>query len=80
MLYPRVLEDIANQLDEDYYILPSSIHEIIILPASCCMEYSDIDEMIVEINETQVSEEDTLSDHAYYYCRKDCQLLCRHSN
>lgn len=75
MLYSRVLEDIGNQLGEDYYILPSSIHEIIILPTSCCMGYGDIDEMIVEINETQVSEEDMLSDHAYYYCRRDCRLL-----
>lgn len=75
MLYTRVLEDIGNQLNEDYYILPSSIHEIIILPASCTMGQEEIDDMIVEINETQVSEEDMLSDHAYYYCRKDCRLL-----
>lgn len=75
MLYTQVLEDIGNQLDEDYYILPSSIHEIIILPVSCTMGLEEINDMIVEINETQVSEEDMLSEHAYYYCREKNQLL-----
>lgn len=75
MLYTRVLEDIGNQLNEDYYILPSSIHEVIILPVSCTMGQEEINEMIVEINETQVSEEDVLSDHAYYYSRANNRLL-----
>ncbi len=75
MLYERVLEDIGNQLNEDFYILPSSIHEVIILPASSCLNHDELSEMVVEINETQVSEEDVLSDHAYYYSRKDNCIL-----
>lgn len=71
ILYDRVLEDIGNQLHEDFYILPSSIHEVIILPVSCDLTSGSLDEMIIDINETQVSEEDVLSDHAYYYCRED---------
>jgi len=75
MLYERVLEDIGNQLNEDFYILPSSIHEVIILPASSCLNHDELSEMVVEINETQVSEEDVLSDHAYYYSRKENRIL-----
>lgn len=75
MLYERVLEDIGNQLNEDYFILPSSIHEVIILPSSCCLSHDELDEMIMEINDTQISEEDVLSDHAYYYSRKEKKLL-----
>lgn len=75
ILYERVLEDIGNQLNEDFYILPSSIHEVIILPVSCCLSHDELSEMIVEINETQVSEEDMLSDHAYYYNRENNRLL-----
>ena len=71
MLYDRVLEDIGNQINEDFYILPSSIHEVIILPVSCSLNHRDLSEMIVEINETQVSDEDILSDHAYYFSRED---------
>lgn len=75
ILYDRVLEDIGNQLNEDFYVLPSSIHETIILPASYHIRDFDLDEMIVEINATQVSAEETLSDHAYYYSRKESKLL-----
>ena len=75
ILYDRVLEDIGNQLNEDYYVLPSSIHEMIILPVSCLSDQMDLDSMITEINETQVSEEEVLSDHAYYFSRKENRLL-----
>lgn len=75
MLYEQVLEDIGNQLNEDYYILPSSIHEIIILPSSCYLTHEELDDMITEINDTQISEEDVLSEHAYYYSRKERKLL-----
>lgn len=71
ILYDRVLEDIGNQLNEDFYILPSSIHEVIILPISHNLNQEDLNEMIVEINETQVSKEDILSNHAYYYSREN---------
>ncbi|MBQ8559267.1 MAG: hypothetical protein IJ439_04710 [Tyzzerella sp.] len=75
MLYDRVLEDIANQIDEDFYILPSSIHEVIILPVSCSPSLAEINDMIVEINETQVTEEEVLSDHAYFYSKNERRLL-----
>jgi len=75
ILYNRVLEDIGNQLNEDFYILPSSIHEVIILPISFKPESIELNEMIKEINKTQVSEEEVLSDHAYYYSRKEYRLL-----
>lgn len=67
ILYNHVLEDIGNQLDEDFYILPSSIHETIILPARFSPAKSSLDEMIEEINLTQLDEEEILSNRAYYY-------------
>lgn len=75
ILYNRVLEDIGNQLNEDFYILPSSIHETIVLPVSNSNNKEQLDEMIAEINKTQVADEDVLSDHAYYYSRKENRLL-----
>lgn len=75
ILYDRVLEDIGNLINEDFFILPSSIHETIILPVSCEMSKESLSEMVVEINETQVSEEDVLSDHAYYFCRKHNKII-----
>lgn len=75
ILYKHVLEDIANQLNEDFYILPSSIHEVIILPVSKLPEQLELNEMIMEINETQVSQEELLSDHAYFYSKEARKIL-----
>lgn len=74
ILYNDILEQISGQLGESFYILPSSIHEVIIVPESQCPTKEDLDSMIVEINETQVDEEEVLSDHVYYYDCKKMQL------
>lgn len=70
ILYDGVLEKIGKQLEENYYILPSSIHEIIIVPESKSPTRENLNDMVVEINETQVDVEEVLSDHVYYY---DCE-------
>lgn len=75
ILYNDVLENIGKILNDDYYILPSSIHEVIILPVKHACPQRDLNEMIVEINNTQVDEEEILSDHAYYYSRRLKRLL-----
>lgn len=67
ILYPGQLEEIALALGEDFYILPSSIHEVIILPVSQSVSKEELNAMITEINDTQVEEEEVLSNHAYYY-------------
>lgn len=77
MIYPHVLEMIGNMLQEDFYILPSSVHEVIIVPESRGLESDEMDEMVVEINETQVEPEEVLSDHAYFYQREGKRLMLR---
>ena len=69
MFYPHVLEMIGEILKEDFYILPSSIHEMIILPKSREIAKEELDAMIQDINHTQVDTEEVLSDHAYLYER-----------
>lgn len=75
ILYENVLFHIGNFLKENYYILPSSIHEVIIIPESQAPCKETLNEMILEINETQVEIEDVLSDHVYYYNREQKQLV-----
>ena len=67
MFYPHVLEMIGEILKEDYYILPSSVHEVIILPKSRGIPKEDLDSMICQINQTHVGAEEVLSDHAYLF-------------
>lgn len=76
--YDEVLYLIGEQLGENYFVLPSSIHEVIIVPESASPGYSDLNEMIREINQTQVAEEEVLGDHAYYYdcAKKELRACC----
>lgn len=67
MAYPNVLAQIGALVGENYYILPSSVHEVMIVPQSKSVEPKELNEMICEINETQVEEEEVLGNHAYYY-------------
>lgn len=67
MIYPHVLEMVGEVIGEDFYVLPSSVHEVIIVPESYSMEQSEMDAMVTEINETQVADEEVLSNHAYFY-------------
>lgn len=67
MIYPGVLDSIGKALGTDYYILPSSIHEVIILPVNVCENTYNINSMIRSINEEMLSKEEILSDHAYLY-------------
>lgn len=71
MLYPDLLGDFADELESDFYIIPSSIHECLLLPAEKSVDAEEIKAMIKEINETQVKEEDILSDSLYFYDREN---------
>lgn len=70
ILYPKRLEMIALYLKENFYILPSSVHETIILPESEAIPVDELNAVIQEVNSTQLSEEEYLSDRAYYYDRE----------
>ena len=67
VFYPEVLSSIGNAVQTDYYILPSSIHECIILPASSGYSREELEEIVRQVNEAQVPEQEILSNHVYFY-------------
>jgi hypothetical protein len=71
ILYPNLLDSIADKLTCDFYLIPSSIHEFLILPVLPGTCIQDLNAMIHEVNSTQVEEEEILSDHAYFYSRSE---------
>ncbi len=75
MVYPHVLEMVADMLKEDFYVLPSSVHEVIVVPKSKGIDEKEMNAMIVEINATQLEPEDVLSDHAYFYDVREHKLM-----
>ena len=71
MLYDGLLEEMAKKLDSDLYIIPSSIHEVLIVPATAEMTTEEFNQMICEVNNTQLEPEEVLSDHLYFYIREE---------
>ena len=70
MVYDSVLSDVGEKLGEDYYILPSSIHECIVIPKKEEIDPEELKIMVREINATQVQPEEVLSDEIYQYERR----------
>ncbi len=68
------LKEYGDILGGDYYIIPSSVHEIILL-AKDPDRYCDINDMIREVNANSLGPDDVLSDHAYMYSIKDEVLI-----
>lgn len=67
MLYEGVIEMFAQQLQKDVYILPSSVHEVLLVPAAEELCPEELTDMVQEINMTQIPIEEVLSDHVYKY-------------
>lgn len=67
MLYPEVLERMCGLFPEGYYILPSSIHDLVIIPKSVGMEPGELGAMVRDINKAAVMREEVLSDRIYEY-------------
>ena len=74
VFYPDILKDIARQLGDDLFILPSSVHEVIVLPAKMAPEKAFLRELVHEVNQNEVAEDEVLSDNIYYFSREDGEL------
>ena len=71
MIYDNVLMRFSEEVGSDVIILPSSVHEVILVPRSDDFSCSELNDMIVSVNTTELKSEDVLSDHAYIYLRTD---------
>ncbi len=70
MLYDGLIRNFANDIEANLFIIPSSIHELILLPVKGHMRPDDIREMIDEVNITKVQPNEVLGDNVYLYSRK----------
>lgn len=66
-----IMDKIAEQLGCDFVIIPSSIHEVIILKVENTTNVDDLKEMIGDVNNTELDPKEVLSDHPYIYSRKN---------
>lgn len=75
MLYPNLIQDFAEAIQSSFYIIPSSIHELLLLPTEHLEESEEIKHMIREINDTQVSVEEILSYSLYLYDKEEQRII-----
>ena len=71
ILYRDLLKSISQKLNSDFYILPSSVHEVLLLPSGDNSSIKEFSGIVKDVNDLAVADEEVLSGHAYYYSRKD---------
>jgi hypothetical protein len=70
ILYDGLLEQIAKELNSSFVVIPSSVHEVLIVPVQNKKELKIYSNMVLEVNATQLPKDEILSNHAYYYSKK----------
>ena len=65
--YPHFMEMAAERVGGDFFILPSSVHEVLLVPDNGEMEWKELENMVRTVNETTVEPQEKLSDHVYHY-------------
>lgn len=75
LLYENYLQNLAEHLSSNLYILPSSIHEILIVPDDTFMSLEQLKEMVKDVNKNHVLDEEILSDCVYYYDRIEKKFI-----
>lgn len=77
LLYDNVLQKFAHIHEANLYVLPSSVHEVMLVPENEETQPAFLQELVMEANQSAVGLIDLLSDHIYYYNRKEDELsLC----
>ena len=71
IFYPEVMEQLGEKAGGDLYIIPSSIHEVILVPDDGVMERDSLESIIREINSYELAPKDKLSDTLYHYDSRD---------
>ena len=71
LAYQDFMEKAAERAGGDFYILPSSIHEILIVPDDGVVKLKDLESMVKEVNANEVAPSDKLTDSVYHYDSKE---------
>ena len=74
MLYSEKIRELADKLQSDLLILPSSVHEVLLLPDDSEHQYDFYRQMVEEVNTTQVEPEEILSFSLYCYNKDKAEI------
>ncbi len=65
--YPGFMDKATEKVQGDFFVLPSSVHEVLLLKDNGKTDYRDLEAMVSDINTAQVAPEERLSDRVYHY-------------
>ena len=71
LFYPEVMDNLGELLGQDYFILPSSIHQMLVLPDNGEVSADELRMMVTEVNATQVAPAERLTNDVYHFDTKD---------
>lgn len=74
MLYDGILKDFGDRMGSDLLILPSSVHEVLLLPFKNDGQIGELCRMVSEINSQEVPEDERLSNQVYRFTRDSGHL------
>ncbi len=77
VLYPELLHTIAEKFGGNYYVIPSSVHEVLILKETEEEDVGYLNCMVQTVNKQKVIPEEVLSDHVYYFSAEEGRLQSR---
>lgn len=69
--YQNFMDEAAERVGGDFFILPSSTHEVLLVKDDGEANFRDLKAMVEEVNATQVRPEEKLTDNVYHYDRKE---------
>ncbi len=75
ILYDGLLGNISRQFNQNLIILPSSIHEVLIVPTSSSDNLDFYSQMVQDVNTAEVSDDEILSNHAYYFSKEAGKII-----
>lgn len=67
IMYRNVLRDLAKRFNHNLYLLPSSIHEFLVLPEEDDIRIENLKDVVLDVNENVLDEKDFLSNSIFYY-------------
>ena len=71
IFYPGFMDQCTETVGGGYYILPSSIHEVLLYPEDGGVNAKELQELVTNINAMEVAPEDRLSNSVYHYDPKE---------
>ncbi len=74
ILYPGFLKNLRETTGSDFFLLPSSVHEFIVIPDTGNIDPKELKELVMSVNRSSVTEEEFLSDNVYVYRNEEISI------